>query len=693
MSGDAGFTAVDGRDCQSPELEVSLLDTRLRDDVHAQAELHLCVVITEHVAGAVSDVVHCHDRSGTECSVEGLSGQVVLGLVGDLGEHRVVSGGCCAGEERAPQLLLVELGRAGERTEVELQVLRELRKAGAQVIDRHLVQSLLDDIHLVDVLGRVVLLPVAGADLFGLEGIQDTQDLVDVTADSVRGHGDELDDTIRVDDEGRAVSNAVSVLDTEGTHQVVADVGEHRERDLDELRVGCTPVEVGELVVTGAAENDGVAVIELFVELAERGDLGRADEGEVLRVEEHDLPLADVRLVGDLLKVVIRRCSVSVAQVAALESGQIELGKLVTDGEQSHVILLVGKWYFKVYRHPRPSVGTYAIMPMAADRVKRKNLIVSCRVIGMRNRDYRPTLPQLRAFVAIADTGHFGQAARRLGISQPSLSQALATLEQGLDVQLVERSTRRVLITPAGRGLLPLARQVSELVDEVVDRAAGRTEELSGPLTIGFIPTVAPYILPNFLHLVREELPELEPRIHEEPTEHLTEALRSGDIDVAVMALPSGGSIFEETPLYDEEFRIILPEGHELAGEDSLTLEVLNKLNLLLLDDGHCMRDQVLDLCRRVDARRDMESGLETRAASLSTVVQCVAGGLGETLIPESAVSAEAFRPGLATARFGGPTRPGRTIGMVHRSSSVRGEEFAKIGELVTRAFEMTRAD
>ena len=305
----------------------------------------------------------------------------------------------------------------------------------------------------------------------------------------------------------------------------------------------------------------------------------------------------------------------------------------------------------------------------------------------MRNRDYRPTLPQLRAFVAIADTGHFGQAAARLGISQPSLSQALSTLEQGLGVQLVERSTRRVLVTPLGRGLIPYARQASEIVDEIVARASGRTDDLSGPLSIGVIPTVAPYVLPNFLQLVRDELPDLKPRIVEEPTERLIESLRSGTIDAAIMALPSDVPSFDEIYLYDEEFYIVVPEDHPLAGKEDVKLEAIRDLDLLLLDDGHCLRDQVLDICRKVDAVHGESSSLETRAASLSTVVQCVAGGLGQSLVPESAVKIEADRSGLAVARFEGPARPGRTIGLVHRASSVRGGEFNRIAELVRQAY------
>ncbi len=311
-------------------------------------------------------------------------------------------------------------------------------------------------------------------------------------------------------------------------------------------------------------------------------------------------------------------------------------------------------------------------------------------LIGMHNKDYRPTLPQLRAFVAIAETGHFGQAAARLGISQPSLSQALSTMEQGLGVQLVERSTRRVLITPLGRGLIPIARQISELVEDIVAKASGQEDSLTGEVSIGFIPTVAPYILPNFLRQVRDTLPELKPRIVEEPTTHLVDALKSGDIDAAVIALPAHGENLTSIPLYFEEFYAVLPEGHPHAGADELPLDALADLDMLLLDDGHCLRDQVVDLCRSVDTEKQPgeNASLETRAASLATVVQCVAGGLGETLIPESALHVETAHSGLVVKRFEGPTRPGRTIGLIHRNSTVRGGEFDELGKIVKHAYE-----
>lgn len=198
---------------------------------------------------------------------------------------------------------------------------------------------------------------------------------------------------------------------------------------------------------------------------------------------------------------------------------------------------------------------------------------------------------------------------------------------------------------------------------------------------------MAPYVLPGFLRRVHSELPELQPRIVEEPTERLVEALRSGTIDAAIMALPSDVSAFEDIPLYHEEFYIVVPEGHPYAGREDVPLSALRQMDLLLLDDGHCLRDQVLDLCRSVDARPGETAGFATRAASLSTVVQCVAGGLGQSLVPESAIRVEAHRPHLATARFEGPERPGRTIGLVHRATSVRGGEFTRIAELVRQAY------
>ncbi|WP_424806488.1 LysR substrate-binding domain-containing protein [Rhodococcus sp. 27YEA15] len=307
----------------------------------------------------------------------------------------------------------------------------------------------------------------------------------------------------------------------------------------------------------------------------------------------------------------------------------------------------------------------------------------------MSDQTYHPSLSQLRAFVAVAEYRHFGTAAARSGVSQPTLSQALAALEAGLRVRLIERSTRRVLVTADGQRLLPQAKNILEAADSFVASAAGTGTRLTGPLRVGLIPTVAPYVLPGLLPAVRDALPGLQPQIVEDQTARLLDALRSGALDVAVMALPAGAPGLVEIPVYDESFVMVVPAGHQLAGRVDLTPNALDSLPLLLLDDGHCLRDQTLDLCRSVDAH---PLAGDTRATSLATVVQCVAGGLGVTLVPESAVVVELRRGDLDTAHFAAPV-PGRTIGVVFRSSSGRAEGFRQFADLIASVSPVAAID
>ncbi|GAA4392938.1 hydrogen peroxide-inducible genes activator [Tsukamurella soli] len=301
----------------------------------------------------------------------------------------------------------------------------------------------------------------------------------------------------------------------------------------------------------------------------------------------------------------------------------------------------------------------------------------------MSDQSYQPTLAQLRAFVAVARTRHFSAAAARLGISQPTLSQALSALESGLGVQLVERSTRKVLITEAGTALLDQAAAIVASAEDLVLSASGLTGELRGSLRLGLIPTVAPYRLPALLAELRARVPELAVTVVEDQTARLVDALRAGRIDAAVIALPALRSGLVEAPLYDEDFVLVVPAGHPLAGRADLTPDDLTDLPLLLLDEGHCLRDQALDLCRRAT---EAPAALgDTRAASLSTIVQCVAGGLGVTLLPEPAVAVELRGTDLATARFAAPV-PGRSIGLVHRASSARSDGFARLAEIARAA-------
>lgn len=306
----------------------------------------------------------------------------------------------------------------------------------------------------------------------------------------------------------------------------------------------------------------------------------------------------------------------------------------------------------------------------------------------MGNKEYKPTIAQLRTFVTVAEQKHFVSAANKLGISQPSLSQALAALESGLGIQLIERSTRRVIVTPIGEQLLPFAKATLEAADAFVAHSRGAGGELAGPLNIGIIPTVAPYILPTLLTLIAEEFPELEPRIVENQTENLLQRLRDGHIDVAVLATPTGATGVTEIPLYDEAFAVVTNPDNPLAGRGDLTLDALRDLELLLLDDGHCLRDQIVELCQLAEVDRSPGTQSATRAASLTTVVQLVVAGLGSTLVPMSAVATECTRPGIAVSAFADGVEAKRTVGLVMRSSSRRQQEFARLGELITRAFE-----
>ncbi len=293
-----------------------------------------------------------------------------------------------------------------------------------------------------------------------------------------------------------------------------------------------------------------------------------------------------------------------------------------------------------------------------------------------------PTLAQLRAFVAVADFQHFRDAAASLGVSQPTLSQSLAALERGVERQLIERNPKRVLITPEGQALLPLARATVEAAEAF--RAAALPDTwLSGPLHLGVFPTIAPYLLPALLPTLGKETPDLQLHVHEDQTEHLLASLADGDIDVAVLALPVADARVVTQHLYDEDFVLAVPAGHAWAGRDGVAIADLASEQLLFLEEGHCLRDQAIDVC--------LSSGIThagdatARAASLSTIVQLVSAGMGSTFLPATAVKVETRGAQIDVARFAEPA-PGRSIGLVHRRTSTRGEEFEDLAEILRRA-------
>lgn len=264
-------------------------------------------------------------------------------------------------------------------------------------------------------------------------------------------------------------------------------------------------------------------------------------------------------------------------------------------------------------------------------------------------------------------------------MSQPALSGAVAALEEALGAQLLERTTRKVLLTPAGERVARRAAIVMAELDRLAEEAAADRGPLGGPLRLGVIPTVAPYLLPAVLPALREEFPEMELSVQEEQTSLCLSELAGGRLDVAVLALPVTMPGLVELPLYEEDFLLAAPCGYEV--DEPLARDALGDFEVLLLNEGHCLRDQALEVCREVGAR----AAAATYATSLTTLVQLVAGGLGVTLLPESAIPAEGGREGMDVRRFAAPA-PYRRIGLVHRVTSPRAPEFAMLAKVVREA-------
>ena len=292
----------------------------------------------------------------------------------------------------------------------------------------------------------------------------------------------------------------------------------------------------------------------------------------------------------------------------------------------------------------------------------------------------RPTIRQLESLVAVADFRSFRKAATSLGISQPTLSASVQAAEEVLGLQIFERDRRSVLITPAGEEVVGRARIALDTVDAVGDAARRRSEPLVGPLRLGVIPTIAPYWLPSLLPGVRKRYPRLELVLREDQTARLLQQLDAGQLDVALLALPVPGDVTTAT-IAIENFVVAAPRGAQLLKrhQGRLTERDLDDQTVLLLEDGHCLRDQALAVCERGGA---VES-LGVRGTSLPTIVQMVAGGLGITLLPEAAAGALIQPRGpVAIAALGKPP-PGRTVGLAWRTSSARLREFKLLADVL----------
>jgi LysR family transcriptional regulator, hydrogen peroxide-inducible genes activator len=288
-------------------------------------------------------------------------------------------------------------------------------------------------------------------------------------------------------------------------------------------------------------------------------------------------------------------------------------------------------------------------------------------------------LRDLRYFVAVADTRHFGKAAERSFVSQPTLSAQIKKLETYLGVQLIERQPRKVTLTEMGARILPLARSILQESDEIVSLARNDHDPLSGKLKVALIPTIGPYLLPLVARRLRKQLPRLKVMLYEYQTQPLLEKLRAGDIDLGILALPVPLDGLEARPLYDEDFTLAVPSNNPLAKRSNVKIDDLSGETLLLLEDGHCLRDQALDVCSRIDVKESEDY----RATSLETLRQMVAAGLGITLLPKLATRGPfGSGQGLTVKEFSRPV-PSRSIGAIWRKSTARTDAIKAVCDAI----------
>jgi LysR family transcriptional regulator, hydrogen peroxide-inducible genes activator len=294
------------------------------------------------------------------------------------------------------------------------------------------------------------------------------------------------------------------------------------------------------------------------------------------------------------------------------------------------------------------------------------------------------TLRQLRYFDALARHSHFGRAAATCAISQPALSMQIKELEDALGAVLIERGARQVRLTKFGEDAALRVRDILRSVDELGDFARASRDRLVGRLRIGMIPTIAPYLLPTVIGNFTGMHPELDVHVREALTSKLIQELAEGRLDTAIVALPVSEPSLTEVVLFAENFLLVRPGEDE--GAPAPSREMLREMRLLLLEEGHCFRDQALSFC-------NMQSSLPREvldASSLSTLVQMVSAGMGVTLIPEMAVAVETRSASVSVARFKDP-QPSRTIGMIWRKTSPLAGQLLQLSEVVCRSADALR--
>ena len=291
----------------------------------------------------------------------------------------------------------------------------------------------------------------------------------------------------------------------------------------------------------------------------------------------------------------------------------------------------------------------------------------------------QPTLKQLRYLCAVAEYHHFGQAASACHVSQSTLSAGILELEESLGVSLVERNNRKVFLTFLGQEVVVRARDLLVSVEDMVSLCAGAGAPFQGKMRIGVIPTVAPYLLPGLLSQIRIRHPAFKLFIREDLSQPLVDSLLSGELDVLLLALPYPAEQVETMELFDDEFLLACPASHPLASRETLRSSDLRGESLLLLEEGHCLRDHALEACKL----RDTQITIPYQATSLATIVQMVANDIGITLLPRMAVDADIVGSAPLAVRAFDQNNVTRKIGLMWRKKTPRRVEFRQLGDLL----------
>jgi LysR family hydrogen peroxide-inducible transcriptional activator len=290
------------------------------------------------------------------------------------------------------------------------------------------------------------------------------------------------------------------------------------------------------------------------------------------------------------------------------------------------------------------------------------------------------TLRQLRYLASLARHRHFGRAAEDCAVTQPALSMQIRELEREIGAELVERRPGDIALTDTGLEVAQRAERILAASRDLVDFARHR-DVLSGALKLGIIPTLAPYILPRALPLLQQRHPQLRLEVRETQTRPLTEELNRGELDCIMLALPMEGADAETMKLFDDPFLLAQPAGEPAPPRGRIAIADVDQRRLILLEEGHCLRDQALALCGA--PRRDAPASLG--ATSLATVMQMVANGYGVTLVPQVATDVEVRDERVRLLQFSEP-QPGRTIGLAWRRTSPRAKDFAALGKVIMEA-------